>query len=108
MAKKKSIFSKFRLVYRPSTPILKWVVLTMVVFCIVALIFLGAAIDRAEREKEDNRHQAEALENENAKLQQSLDELGTVQGVINVARDELGYEDTDAIIFEPVATTEAQ
>lgn len=108
MAKKKSIFSKFRLVYRPSAPILKWVVLTMVVFCVVALIFLGAAIDRAQREKEENRHLAESLENENAKLDQALDEMGTVQGVIHVARDELGYEDPDAIIFEPVETTEAQ
>lgn len=105
MAGKKSIFRRIRFVYRPSAPILKWVVLAMVVFCTVALIFLGAAISKAEKETEENRHLAQLLERDNEKLTKYISELGTVQGIIRIAREELGYEDPDAIIFETVEPT---
>lgn len=99
MAKKKSIFSKVRFVYRPGSPVIKWVLLAMVVLCTVVLIALAVANDRAEKEEEALRQQAIVLEQENAKLAARIAELGSVQSVIRIAREELGLEDPDAIII---------
>lgn len=106
MAAKKSIFSRIKLVYRPSAPIVKWVVLAMVVICTVALIVLGVAIHKSEQQQEESRQLAILLERENEKLSKYIAELGTVQSVIRIAREELGYEDPEAIIFESVESTE--
>ena len=106
VAKKKSIFQRIRFVYRPSKPIVKWVVLAMVVFCTAALIVLGVAIDAAEKQEEEGRVLAILLEQKNERLEQYIAELGTVPGVIRIAREQLGLEDPDAIIFESVQPTD--
>lgn len=108
MAAKKSIFRRIRLVYRPSKPMVKWVVLAMVVVCTVALIVLGVAIHKTEQANERNRQLAILLEQENEKLSEYIAEMDTVPGIIRVAREKLGYEDPDAIIFESVEATEPQ
>lgn len=100
------LLRRIRFVYRPSKPVVKWVVLAMVVLCTVALIVLGVAIDAAERQEEESRHLAIILEQQNDRLERYIAELGTVPGVIRIAREQLGLEDPNAIIFESVEPTE--
>ena len=104
----KNILSRIRLRYRPSSPILKWVVLAMVVLCTVTLIVLGAAIHKSQQEYKQQLQQLELLKQENQKLVHYITELGSVQSVVRIAREELGLEDPDAVIFEPVETTDPQ
>ena len=108
MAKRRSIWRRVRLVYRPGSPALKWLLVAMVVVCTVVIIVLGVANNQAKKEKEALRQQAIALEQENAKLAAQIAELGSVQSVLRIAREKLGYEDPDAIIFETVDPTGAQ
>ena len=108
MSKRKSILSRIRLVYRPSSPILKWVVLAMVVLCTVTLVVLGAAIHKGQEKTRQELARLELLQQENKKLTQRIAELGSVQGVIRIAREQLGLEDPNAVIFEPVETTDPQ
>ena len=108
MAGKKSIWSRIRLVYRPSKPAVKWVVLAMVVVCTVALVILGAAISQSEKEIESARLKAVILKQDNDKLSRYIQELGTEQAIIRIAREELGLEVPNAIIFESVDSTEPQ
>lgn len=108
MANKKSIWSRIRLVYRPSKPSVKWVILVMVVICTLALIVLGIAINQSEEKLEEKRHYAIELEQDNEILERYMAELGTVPGMIQYAREHLGLENPNAIIFESVPSTEPQ
>ena len=45
--------------------------------------------------------QAIALEQENSRLQQAIDQLGTIQGIAYIAKEQLGLVDPDTIIIEP-------
>lgn len=108
MGARKSILRRIRLVYRPSSPVLKWVVLAMVILCTVTLIVLGTAIHSGKEQTRQELERLELLQQENRRLTQRIAELGSVQSVIRIAREELGLEDPDAIIFEPVETTDPQ
>ena len=100
MAARKSIWQRIRLVRRRSSTKLKLIVMFTVVFCTVALVVLGAAIHQTRKETELLRQQAAQLEQENSRLTQYISELGSVQGVIRIAREQLGLEDPDAVIFD--------
>ena len=78
MATKKSFFSRFRLIYRPSSPMLKGLVLATVILSTVTLLTLGAIIRDTNDNTEALRQQAGQLLPENEKLQDKIDNLGTV------------------------------
>ena len=47
------------------------------------------------------KDQAAALEQQNAALEQHIDDLNTLEGIENIAKEELGLVDPDTIIFDP-------
>ncbi len=98
MAKRKP---KLRLVYKRGSNLLKLAVLCTVVFSTVALLFLGAAIREAQARTEALRVQASRLEQENQRLTGLIESLGTVAGIQQIAREELGLVDPDSIIITP-------
>lgn len=108
MRKIKNILRRIRLVYRPSLPVLKLVVLVMVVVCTVTLVILGAAIHTGQKRNQEDLQRLEILQQENRELTRRIGEIGSVQSVVRIAREELGLENPDAVIFEPVETTEPQ
>lgn len=101
MANKQSFLSRFRLVYRPASPLLKCVVLVTIVLCTVALIALRVGIQQFRNEEEALRVQAAELQREKTKLESYIGQLGTVQSVKRIAMEELGLVDPDTTIFEP-------
>lgn len=101
MATEKSFFSRFRLIYRPSSPLLKGLVLATVVLSTVTLLTLGAIIRDTNASTEDLRQQAGELLPENEKLQDKIDNLGTVDSVKDIAREEGGLVDPGTIFFTP-------
>lgn len=108
MTDRKSIFQRIRLVYRRSSTALKIMVLCMVVFCTVALIVLGVGIHQTKTQTEQIRQQAAQLEQENDTLEKDISEMGSIQSVIRIARKMLGLEDPDAVIIDPVDSTDPQ
>ena len=104
----KRFLSRIRLRYRPSAPILKWVVLVTVVVCTVALIVMGAAIHKGRQRIHQKLEQMETLQQENQELAENIAQLGSVQSVVRIARERLGLEDPDAIVFQPQENTNPQ
>ena len=101
MAKQKSPFSRIRLVYRRSSTALKCVVLATLVVCSVALVSLSVSLYKTKQKTEELRNQAIELQEENRQLQQSIDLADTVEGVKQIAQDELGLVDPEAEFFCP-------
>ena len=102
MNKTKNQLSRIRLVYRRSSPLLKCVVMTAIVLSTVALLALRAEILERWDRADQLRQEAADLEQENAMLEKSIAELGTVQSFRRIAREKLGLVDPDSIFFDLV------
>lgn len=79
----------------------KILVLVVLVASIVCLMTLRGALLEAKGESEALRSQAAQLEQENSRLETYIQQLGTVQGIIRIAQEELGLVQPDSIIFDP-------
>ena len=101
MAAKKSFFSRIKLVYRPSSPLLKCVVIAAIVLSTICLMVLRGAILEFQQIEETLRQEGAMLTQENADLARRIEELGTVQSVLYIAAEKLGLVSQDAIIFLP-------
>ncbi len=102
MAKRNSFFSRFRLVYRRSPLLLKCVVLATIVFSIAALTVIRMDISQWQEQADRNRVYAAQLEQENARLEEKLQQKDTVDGIRQIAEDDLGLVDPDAVFFSVV------
>lgn len=100
MANKKGFFSQFRFVYRHSPLVLKVVLLATIVLSIAALTTLRIGIIQANNEKDAYRAQAAQMEQQNAKLEKSIGQQGTVQGAEDAAMGELGLVYPDTVFFD--------
>lgn len=101
MAVRRNPLSRIRLVYRRSSTLLKCVVLTTIVLCTICLMVLRGALLEEQNKAEDLRKEAAQLEQKNKRLEQYMSELGTVEGIKNIAFDRLDLVDPDTIIFQP-------
>ena len=106
MAKKSSIFKRFRLVYRPSPTLLKIILLVAIVLCTVTLLTLRTLIRRTKEQGDSLRATAAWYEQENAELEQNIAQLGTEKSVRRIATEELGLVDPDATFFQGVDSTD--
>ena len=88
-------------VYRRSSNALKIFVAVIIVFGIVGLFVLRHGIASLEAQNAALEIQAQQLEQENAALQENISNLDTVQGVEQIARDELGLVDPDTVLIQP-------
>lgn len=102
MTSHKNLFSRFRLVYRRSSLLVKCVVLAAIVLPMVALLTLHMCITEVRAQTNDLRQQAAVLEQENQKLEQNIAQLDTVQGIRQIAAEMLGLVDPDAVFFRPI------
>lgn len=105
MAKKQSIFKRFRLVYRPSPILLKIILLVTIVLCTVTLLTLRTLIRDTRQEGESLRATAAWYEQENAQLAENIAELGTEKSVRRIATEELGLVNPDATFFQGADST---
>ena len=101
MAQRNDPDTGVKLVYRRSRTLTKVVVLVAVVLSMAALLTLGLAIRQNENAVEQLRGQAVVLEQENNRLQQYIQELGTVKGIIRIAQEKLGLIEPDSVVFNP-------
>jgi len=102
MAERSNPFGRIRLVYRRSSTLLKCAVLTAIVLSTVAMVTLRTSIRQEQEKSEALRTQAAGLEQANSQLHEDIDQLGTVQGIKDIANEKLGLVDPDAIFFTPV------
>ena len=92
---------KVKVVVRPSTPLLKIVVILVIVFSMAALVALAWVRSSIQARTADLQSQAAELEYENEILEQKIDQLDSVQSVIDIAEEELGLVDPDTVVIDP-------
>ena len=101
MKELKAFLQRIKLVRQRSSNLTKIVVIITILLCTGSLITLRLAMAKIEARTQDLRSQASALEQENSDLQEQIDQMGSVQSVMDIAREELGLVNPDAIAFDP-------
>lgn len=100
MAAKTGFFSRYRLKYRPASPVLKIVVLVTAVLCTAALLSLRYAIRLTDRQTQQYQSQAAQVQRENDRLNSYMEMSGTVQGVKRIAMEQFGLADPGTEIYD--------
>lgn len=101
MASKPNPLSRIRLVIGRSSLLLKCIVLTTIVLCTAALLVIRSTIAETKAQKEAQREEAAALEKENNELEDTINNMGTLQGIKDLAGKLLGLVDPDTVIILP-------
>ena len=101
MEEKKHPLKNVKVEVRPTAPVLKIVLIVLIVFSILALIALRWVHTGILEETQNLKDEAAALEQSNDELQEKTDNLGSVQSIEEIAREELGLIDPDTVIIEP-------
>ena len=92
---------KIQPVYRRGSNKTRVIVTVLLVVSIIGLFVLRGAINDAQALNADLESQAAQLEQENSNLQENIDNLDSVQGVEQIAQDELGLVDPDTVLIQP-------
>jgi len=92
---------RIQLVFRPSTTLLKIVVIVLIVFSMAALAALSWVRQSIQLRTEDMRQEAMALEQRNADLEHKISILDSVQSIEEIAQEELGLVKPDTVIINP-------
>lgn len=92
--------ARIQFVMQRSKPITKIVACAVIVVCVLALGALHIYLSRLNEQIDELTARAALLTQENEALQKKIDSLDTVQGIEQVAEDELGMVDPDAIVIE--------
>ena len=101
MGRLRSTLRRVRLVYRRSSTLTKTVVIATIAMSMVALAFLHGRIAAAEKRYEMEKQQAAHLEQDNNKLEENINSIGSVGNAEQIAKDELGMLPSDSVIMIP-------
>ncbi len=100
MVQFKNPFQNIKVVYRRSKPLTKVVVIAAIVLSMAALITLRWTLNDIQKQTQDMKAEAARLEQENAELEDKIDQLGSVQSAMDIAQEELGLVDPDTVVIE--------
>ena len=101
MAKIKEKLKLIKLRLRPSPRSTKVMQIIAILFAMMALLALRMATTYLDTRTEELRQKAVSMEQENKDLQENIGILGSVQSIIQIAKDELGLVDPNTIILSP-------
>lgn len=93
--------AKIQLVLQHSRIATKCAVLAALVLSMAALLALGLARTNAQARLNDLREQERQLEQDNARLEQYLEDPDSVQSIQRIAGEELGLVDPETVIIQP-------
>ena len=86
---------------RPASNILKIILILLILFSIVALVALRWVHNGILTQIDEMKDEASGLEYANAELDQKTEELGSIQSIQDIAKEELGLVDPDTILIDP-------
>ena len=92
---------RIRFVYRRSSNATKMAVMCAIVLSVAALVALSISTHAANVRAQELKDQAAQLEQENDRLEDKIDSLGSADSVEDIAKDELGLVDPDTVIVKP-------
>ena len=100
MSKFEKFISKFQLVRIRSRKLTVIVLVVAIVLSMGALTALHLSRKQLQNRPAELREQAAHLELENAALQEDIDQVGSIQSIVEIAEKELGLVQPDAVFFE--------
>ena len=100
MAEKSTPPKQVKVEVRPASNILKIILIVLILFSIVALISLRWVHSGILTEIDALKDEASGLEYANEVLEQKTEELGSVQSIQDIAKEELGLVDPDTILID--------
>ena len=100
MAKKSTQSKYVKVEVRPASHILKIILILLILFSIVALIALRWVHNGILTQIDELKDEAAGLEYANEVLDQKTEELGSVQSIQDIAKEELGLVDPDTILID--------
>lgn len=88
-----------RVVFKRGSTLTKAALLAVLILSMAALWILTSLTRQSRERAAELKEQAAQLEQENSALEDKIGDLGSVEGVENVANEELGLVDPDTVIF---------
>lgn len=101
MTQKNTPPKKVNVEVRPASNILKIILTVLILFSIVALIALRWVHNGILTQIDALKEEASGLEHANEELDRKTQELGSVQSIEDIAKEELGLVDPDTILIDP-------
>ena len=101
MVQIKNPFQGIKVDYTRSHPATKLVLIALILVCMAALITLRFTSVQLRREIQELRTEAAELEAQITDLNEKLEQMDSVEGVENIAEDELGLVDPNTIVMDP-------
>ena len=101
MADLQKFFSKFQLVKKRGKKLTVVMLVVAILLSMGALAALQFSLASLKNRSEKLRDQAIYLEGENAQLQEDIDEVGSIQSIVEIAEKELGLGQPDAVFYQP-------
>ena len=101
MAEKRTPPKNVKVEVRPASNILKIILILLILCSIVALVALRWVHTGILTQIDELKDEASGLEHANEVLEQKTEELGSVQSIQDLAKEELGLVDPDTILIEP-------
>ena len=101
MAEKSTLPKHVKVEVRPASNILKIILILLILFSIVALVALRWVHNGILDQIEELKDEASGLEYANEVLEQKTEDLGSVQSIQDIAKEELGLVDPDTVIIDP-------
>lgn len=90
---------KYRIVIKRASPLVKIVIMVAVLLSTIALVTLHATIEQSRSQYEAMRQHAGMLEENNESLVQKIDNMDTLESIIQIAMERLGLVLPDTTIF---------
>ena len=100
MADLSKFFGKFQLVKVRSRKATIIMLVVAIVLSMGALAALHLSMKGLKDRTDKLRDQAAHLEGENASLQEDIDQVGSIQSIVEIAEKELGLVPPDAVFYE--------
>ena len=101
MAKLKEFISKIRLERIKGRKLTVIVLIIAIVLSMGALAALHISMALIQSDTEDLRQQAIHLTAENEELQSDIDQVGSIQSIVEIAEEELGLVQPDSVFYKP-------
>ena len=101
MEKIKKSLKNVKLEIRPSPVALKALLIVLILFSTAALAALRWVHNGIQAQTENLRTEAAAVEYANSVLEQKKADLGSVQSIQDIAKEELGLVNPDTVVIDP-------
>ena len=90
-----------RFVFKRSSRLTKLVIVAAVVVSVLALLVLRSATLDAQKKADAWRAEAQKQEQEQSRLEELLGNLGSIEGIKDIAENLLGLTDPDTVVIQP-------